>query len=100
MKEKSESINCTAMDKYGDLVRIVVNDLDPIGVFPNAPEDHYEQEVEEIVKRLCHCESLSDIIETMYVVFAYKFTIHDAKPRHRLFSGAFRIRDSIDRIKE
>ncbi len=53
MEENQNSKNLTAMKKYGDIVRSVVNELDPIGVFPNAPRDHYEQEVEEIVKRLC-----------------------------------------------
>ena len=82
------------MEKYVPAVTKVINSFDPIGVFPDAPEDHYESEIYAICFHLgllgsgVHFLSISRVI---YIELAHSFSITEIaevdclKPAEDLF---------------
>jgi hypothetical protein len=78
-KELKEKYN-----KLFNVVKKIVNDWDPIGLLPSAPDDEYEFEVAKIVSLLNKVDSveyLSDGIATIFTkAFDRIFTNEDCLP--------------------
>jgi hypothetical protein len=87
MREPETKHEEETIEKYEELVKIHVNELDPIKLLAQgASINEYEKEIRDITLRLPLCKSYTDIAEMMYVVFAYNFTIDMAKPESQ-YSG-------------
>ena len=64
------------VEKYFPTVKKHIDKFDPIGVFPGAPEDHYDQESWDIAFHIssdCDPTSFLDVSENMYIVLSYWF---------------------------
>jgi hypothetical protein len=63
-------------EKYNELFKLVkkiVNDLDPIGLLPSAPDDEYEMEIGRIVALLSRVDSVDALAEGIGVIFTKAF---------------------------
>ena len=77
--------------QYEEIVKKYIDELDPMGFFPDAPSNAYKKEIRDITLRLHLCKSWYDIAKIMYIVFAYYFTIEDANPQSQYFYPAKKI---------
>ena len=51
----------------------IINDWDPINLFPGAPDDEYNPEIVEIEKSLRHLNETNDISVAIHSVFCKYF---------------------------
>ena len=64
------------MDKYFPIVKKYIDEFDPIGVLPDAPEDHYDAESRAIACHMtgdCYPSDFLDVAQEIYIVIAYWF---------------------------
>lgn len=75
------------------VVKEGIDKLDPIGLLAGgARKNEYAQEIREITLRLWMTNnSFLRLAEIMYVVFAFKFDLDDAKPEGKYFQCAAEI---------
>lgn len=75
------------------VVKEEIDKLDPIGLLAGgARENEYAQEIREITLRLWMTKNhFLRLAEIMYVVFAFKFDLDDAKPEGKYFQCAAEI---------
>jgi hypothetical protein len=57
------------------MVKKIVNDWDPIGLFPSAPEDEYEMEIGKIVALLNKIDSENALAEEISKIFNRAFGV-------------------------
>lgn len=70
MKKKSE-LNQEYKKAFSE-IRELLNDLDPMNLFPGSPEDEYDPEVEEILTGMIGCEN-STKLTRMVLKVIYKW---------------------------
>lgn len=89
------------IDDYEAIVKEEVDKLDPIGLFPDAPENEYKSEIRSIALRVEESWSkesgynILKLAEIMYIVFAYMFDMEEAKPEGKYLQAAKNIRTKI-----
>lgn len=54
-------------------VQAILNDWDPLSLFPAAPPDEYEAEAKAVAVRVATCRSEADVQACLYEVFAKAF---------------------------
>lgn len=91
MRESQTKSEQGRIKKYEAIVKEQVDNLDPIGLFPGAPDDEYKNEIRDITLKLAGLKTPTDIAQMMFVVFAYHFDIHEAKPVSQYLEAAKKI---------
>ena len=51
----------------------IINDWDPIGLMPFAPDDEYHFEIEKIKQLISSSKSIDDLTDGIYEVFTKSF---------------------------
>lgn len=54
-------------DKYSPIVKKYYDEFDPIGVFPHAPDDHYDLEIDHIALYIGLCKNFLDVSKLIYI---------------------------------
>ncbi|WP_227938175.1 DUF1871 family protein [Alkalihalobacillus deserti] len=67
-KELKEKYN-----KLFNIIKKIVNDWDPIGLLPSAPDDEYEFEVAKIVTLLNKADSVESLADGIATIFTKSF---------------------------
>ena len=81
------------VDEMESFVAEAINELDPIGLLAlDCPSDEYKSEIRDITLRLPMAKGNWLFLgEIMYIVFAYKFDLDDAKPEGKYFQAADKV---------
>ena len=72
------------IDDFEAIVKEEVDKLDPIRLFPGAPDNEYKSEIQSISLRMYEAWSKDSgydflkLAEVMYIVFAYMFGMDEA----------------------
>lgn len=78
-------------------VQAILNDWDPMSLFPAAPPDEYEAEAKAVAARVAACQSEVDVQVCLYEVFARAFG--EIAPKwEECREAAGRIREDAGRI--
>jgi hypothetical protein len=81
-------------EMYGELflkVRSIINDVDPMNLFPGPPENEYDPETAEILASLSKVESKDELALTINQIFVRWFGLKNSEPRPKYFELAKRI---------
>jgi len=99
--ENTQETNGSIVEKHKEFIKIMepivteqVNKLDPIGLLADGIPGTYESEIKDIIVRLQVNNNNKNFIflsELMYVVFAYKFGLNNAKPESKYLLPAQQI---------
>lgn len=63
------------LKKYGPIVKKYYDEFDPIKVFPSAPDNHYDLEVDHIALEIDRCKSFLDVSKLIYITTCFYFGI-------------------------
>ena len=89
MREPVSKLEQYIVDNFESIVAEEVNKLDPIGLLAmDCPANEYKSEIRDITLRCSHAMSWLELAEIMYIVFAYKFDLADAKPESKYLEPA------------
>lgn len=104
-KKVNNIISGSIVEKHKEFIEIIkpivteqINKLDPIGLLDTGVLNAYESEIEDIIVKLQIVDNnFLFLSEIMYVVFAYKFGLKDAKPESKYLLPAQQI---IEKFQE
>jgi len=89
MRKPITKIEKELVRNFEHIVVDEVNKLDPIGLLAmDCPNDEYKSEIRDITLRLSRPMNWLELSEVMYVVFAYKFDLAEAKPESKYLEPA------------
>ncbi|MCA1063733.1 DUF1871 family protein [Rossellomorea sp. AcN35-11] len=75
-RERSFLSNKYMKEKYNEtfnIVKKIINDWDPVGLLPSAPEDEYEIEIARIVSLLYKADSVITLADGIGQIFTKAF---------------------------
>ena len=75
IKSLSEPTNqeCTDVGLINEIVKAIINDWDPIDLFPPAPDDEYTEETDCICKLLSQTEDVQIVADGIKKIFISQF---------------------------
>ncbi len=79
MREPISKSEKERVAKYESVVKKHIDKFDPIGVFPDAPDNHYDSEIREISLRIRYSSNFLEISRIVYIVMAYSFGIQQIR---------------------
>jgi hypothetical protein len=98
MREPLTKLEKKRVEEAEAIVKREIDALDPIGLFPGAPEDEYKREIREISFRVSDANgNWMKLAEIIYIVFAYSFDVPMAGNMNRYVAAATNI---IQKIKK
>jgi len=55
------------------IITEIINEWDPIDLFPFAPQDEYKKEIDNIIKLINGTKDIDDISNGIYTIFSESF---------------------------
>jgi len=56
-----------------EIITEIINEWDPIDLFPFAPQDEYKKEIDNIIKLINGTKDIDDISNGIYTIFSESF---------------------------
>lgn len=56
-----------------DIVKVIINKWDPLNLFPGAPDDEYDVEINKIIISMSTTESAKELAKEIQVIFQEAF---------------------------
>jgi len=60
-------------DLMKEIITEIINEWDPIDLFPFAPQDEYKKEIDNIIKLINGTKDIDDISNGIYTIFSESF---------------------------